>query len=111
MEAGGWGVAGPEDAECFDWDDDHDERGNTAHLAESRLGRPAITPHEAEAVFYNGGVFVPNKKNRSGDWKLIGRTDGDRLLTLVVHYDRGRRLNRVITGWDTTDAERSRYHL
>lgn|SRR5437763_5448211 len=106
---GGVGVTSPEDAEAFDWDDDDDERGNTAHLAESRPGRPGIRTWEAEEVFHNGCVFVPNKKNRSGDWKMIGRTDCGRALTLVLHYDAGRRRIRVITGWDTVEGERSRY--
>ncbi|RDI23061.1 hypothetical protein [Lentzea flaviverrucosa] len=102
-------MAHPEDAEAFDWDDDADERGNTAHLAESRPDRPAISAWEAEQVFDNGGVFVPNKKNRSGDWKLIGRADSGRVLTLVLQYDEERRIIRVFTGWDSTAGERSRY--
>lgn len=100
-------MSSPEHAEGFEWDDD--ERGNTAHLAESRPGRRSISQGEAEEVFGNGGVFVRNKRGMSGDWKLVGRTDGGRALTLVVHYDHGRRIIRVITGWDSTSDERSRY--
>lgn len=100
---------GPEDAEAFEWDPDDEDTGNTAHLAESRPDRPGIAWWEAEEVFSNSGVFVPNKKEGTGDWKLVGRTDGGRLLTLVVHYDEIRRVLRVITGWDTTRGERSRY--
>jgi hypothetical protein len=43
----------PEDAEAFAWDDEEDERGNTAHLA-----KHSVSPQEAEQVFYNGGRFV-----------------------------------------------------
>jgi hypothetical protein len=64
---------------------------------------------EAEEVYANGGVFVPSKRGMSGDWKLAGRTDGDRTLTLVLHYDEDRRIIRVITGWDSTRDEQSRY--
>jgi uncharacterized DUF497 family protein len=108
-QVGGSAVSSPERAEGFEWDDDEDERGNTAHLVESRPDRRSISPWEAEEVFSNGGVFVPNKKHRSGDWKLVGRTDSGRVLTLVLHYDQGRRIIRVITGWDSTSDERSRY--
>lgn len=65
-------MQGPEAAEGFEWDDDLLEHGNTAHLAESRPGRPSIAWFEAEEVFYNGGVLVPNKRNKSGDWLLVG---------------------------------------
>jgi uncharacterized DUF497 family protein len=101
----------PEDAEVFDWDDPDDEVGNTAHLAESRPDRPGISMSDAESVFWNGCTFVPNKRYRSGDWKMIGLTDGGRVLTLVISYDSGFRRIRVITGWDTTAGERSRYLL
>jgi len=38
-------VSDPQDAEAFEWDDDDDEEGNTAHLA-----RHGITSVEAEQV-------------------------------------------------------------
>lgn len=85
------------------------ESGNTAHLAESRLDRKSISWWEAEEVFSNGGRFAPNKQGKSGDWLLIGRTDGGRALTLVVSYNAVRRVIRVITGWDTTAGERTKY--
>lgn len=102
-------MASPDDAECFDWDDDQLEHGNTAHLAESRPDRPSIDWWEAEEVFQNGGRFAANKRGRSGDWLLVGRTHGGRALTLVVNYDEARRLLRVITGWDCTEGDRARY--
>jgi uncharacterized DUF497 family protein len=96
-------VSDPQDAEAFDWDDDDDERGNTAHLA-----RHGIRPAEVEQVYLNGGVFVPNRR-RSSDWLLIGRTDGGQVLTLVLEYKVSRRLLRVFTGWPSTAGERRRY--
>lgn len=102
-------MAAPDHAECFEWDDESLERGNTAHLAEARPDRPAITQAEAEEVFENGGAFVPNKRGRSGDWLLVGKTHGGRALTLVIHYDEVRRSIRVITGWNCTAGEREKY--
>ena len=94
----------PEDAEAFEWDDDGLERGNTAHLA-----RHGVDQYEAEEVFYNGGRFAPNKRDASGDWLLVGRSDAGRVLTLVANYDDDRRVIRFITGWDSTSGERTRY--
>lgn len=96
-------MSDPQDAEAFEWDDDDDVRGNTAHLA-----RHGITPVEAEQVHLNGGMFVPNRR-RSGDWLLIGPTDGGRVLTLVLEYKERQRLLRVFTGWPSTIGERRRY--
>jgi uncharacterized DUF497 family protein len=94
----------PEEAEAFEWDDDEQERGNTAHLADH-----GIDPVEAEQVFYNEGRFAPNKKGMSGDWLLVGRTDGGRVLTLVAVYKDDQRVIRFITGWDSTGGEQARY--
>jgi hypothetical protein len=102
-------VAAPEHAEAFDWDDEGDKDGNTAHLAEDRPDRPGIQPWEAEQVFANGGVFVPNKRTGTGDWKLVGLTDAGRRLTLIVKYHEDRGVLRAITGWDCTTGERTRY--
>lgn len=97
-------VGTPADAEAFEWDDDEDDCGNTAHLATHH-----ITPWEAESVFANGCVFVPNKQVGSGDWLMIGTTGGGRPLTLVLEYKQDRRLIRVFTGWETTAGERARF--
>jgi hypothetical protein len=97
-------MASPEDAEGYDWDDYDDERGNVQHLAPH-----GITPDEAEEVHVNGGVFVPNARGKSGDWKLVGKTDAGRALTLVLSYEEDRRLIRFFTGWECTQNERTRY--
>lgn len=98
-------MSNPEHAEHFEWDDNEEESGNTAHLAAH-----GIATHEAEEVFANGGVFVPNKRSGSGDWKLIGPTNGGRLLTLILVYKAERRVLRVFTGWESTNAERRRWY-
>ncbi len=89
----------PVEADAWDWDD-----GN-----ESELARHGIGTTEVEDVFLSDPRWVPNKRHRAGDWKMLGRTRGGRRLTIVVRYDPARRLLRPITGWDTTVAERSRY--
>jgi uncharacterized DUF497 family protein len=96
-------VANPEHAEVFEWDPDDEDRGNTAHLA-----RHKITAEEAEQVFANGGRFVPNTAG-SGAWRLVGPTDGGRILTLPLAYHPDRRAIRIITGWDATPAQKARY--
>jgi hypothetical protein len=75
----------------------------------AHLARHGITPGEAEEVFKNRGRFARNRRDRSGDWLLVGLTDQGRALTLVLVYDTGRRLLRVFTGWDTTEGEHTRY--
>lgn len=102
-------MVAPEHAEAFQWDDEEEEHGNTSHLAETRPNRPGIAWWEAEEVFANGGVFVPNKKEGTGDWKLVGLTNANRRLTLIVTYYEDRKVLRVITGWDCTVGERRRY--
>lgn len=89
----------PAHAECWHWDE-----GN-----ESELARHHITAAEVEEVFADDPTWVPNRRRRSGDWKMIGDTSGGRLLTIVVRHDNDARLLRPITGWDATEGERTRY--
>jgi uncharacterized DUF497 family protein len=65
--------------------------------------------HTVRKVFYNEGVFCSNKNAGTGDWKLVGRTNAGRVLTVVLHYNEEARSIRAITGWDSTVAERSKY--
>lgn len=89
----------PRDAEFIEWDESNEE-----HLAEHSIG-----PAEVQNVIEEAMTWAPNKKNRAGDWKVIGKTHGGRLLTIVVRYDEDRRCLRPITGWETTVGERKRY--
>jgi uncharacterized DUF497 family protein len=89
----------PRDTEGFDWNE-----GNEQELVPHR-----ITDREAEEVFLNGPVWVRNKRSGSGDYKMIGYTNGGRALTLIVVVQQEARLLRVITGWDCTTGERTRY--
>lgn len=92
----------PAQAAGFEWDD-----ANEGHLAAR-----GITPWEVEQVFLNGPVWVPNRKNRSGAWKMVGWTDGGRALTIIVAAGESREtpgMLRAFTGWDATAGEFTRY--
>jgi hypothetical protein len=45
----------------------------------------------------------------SGDYKMIGETDGGRRLTIVVETKEVTRMLRPITGWEATKGDQSRY--
>ena len=89
----------PSQAEGFEWDD-----GNLEELA-----RHSIRDIEVEQVFENEPKFGPNRGGRSGDWKMIGRTNGGRVLTIIVLAQPATRTLRAITGWNSTTGERRRY--
>jgi hypothetical protein len=94
---------GPWDAEAVEWDDENDD-GNIAELAAHH-----IAPREVHEVLDNRPTWVPNRRRRAGDWKLLGTTYGGRRLTIIVRYYEDRRLLRPITGWDPSPGEQSRY--
>lgn len=93
----------PEFAEAFEWDDDATEYGNTSHLA-----RRNIRPFEVEQVYQAGAPIFPNTASGSGEWLMIGTTEGDRALTIVMNYDSVRRCIRAFTGWESTAPEETR---
>jgi uncharacterized DUF497 family protein len=81
----------PSQATEFEWDDAN----------ERELWRHRIAPGEVEEVFDNHPAWIPNKRNRAGDWKMVGRTNGGRSVTVVVRHDEDSLLLRAITGWDS----------
>ncbi len=89
----------PRHAEGFEWDE-----GNEGHLADKK-----ITSSEAEEVFDNGPVWAQNKKGMSGDFVMYGMTHAGRALMLVVNCDENRSFNRVITGRECNEGERTKY--
>jgi len=90
----------PRVAEGFEWDEEN----------ESELWDPhRILPWEVEEVFWTAPVWARNKKEGSGDYKMIGRTNGGRRLTIVVETQEVTRMLRPITGWESTRGELSRY--
>ena len=58
------------------------DEGNEAELAAHGIRLPEI-----EEVWQGSALFVPNKRRRAGDWKMIGLTRGGRLITIVFRYD------------------------
>ncbi len=87
----------PSQAEGFEFDD-----GNMQELA-----RHHITPEEVVEVFENNPTWAANKRGRSGDWVMYGRTNGGRPLTIVTLLDSD--ILRPIIGWDMSAGERTRY--
>jgi uncharacterized DUF497 family protein len=90
----------PSQARNIEWNE-----GNRQELAD-----PAhpIEEWEVEEVFANGPIWARNRKRRTGDWKMIGRTNGGRRLTIVLEV-KPPDTKRPITGWDATKGERTRY--
>lgn len=66
-------------------------------IAEEKLAAHGVRDHEAVEVLWNGFIVRRNKR-AAGGYQLIGRTDGGRVIKLIVLVKPGRIL-RVITGW------------
>lgn len=74
----------------FVWDEDN----------ENHLSRHFINTWEAEELFFNKYIIVPNKKKHGLNRFLIyGKTNAGRNLRLVFE-DLGNQIARIITGWD-----------
>jgi uncharacterized DUF497 family protein len=87
------------DIEGFEWDD-----GNTTKT----WTRHEVSQTEAEQVFFNRPVVMVNARpGAEARWFAFGRTDSDRVLT-VVFTIRGPRL-RVISARPMSRAERRKY--
>jgi hypothetical protein len=77
-----------------------------------KLGARGIAVAEAEQTIWNLHVIVGNRRGnperRQPDTRrlVIGRSDADRVLTLVVEETVEPTTWLLITGWDSTPAER-----
>jgi len=90
----------PSQATGFEWDD-----GNEGELAPHH-----ITVHEVEQIFWQGSpLWARNKKNASGEWLMVGRTLGGRLLAISVQVRADDATLRAITGWEATAGQRKQY--
>jgi uncharacterized DUF497 family protein len=89
----------PSEAQVWSWNE-----GNEAELAAHY-----ISQGEVEQVFRNKPRWAANRKDRPGDWKMMGLTEGGRRLTIIIHYDSGAKAIRPITGWRPTPGELTRY--
>lgn len=77
-------------------------------VAAEKLGARGIAEGEAKQLLQNVHITTRNTGpgRREHRRLLVGRTDGDRVLTLVIEraFDHGTWL--VITGWTATASER-----
>jgi uncharacterized DUF497 family protein len=89
----------PANAVGFAWDDENEE-----HLA-----RHGITPEQAEQVFLNGPVWVRNKANQRGVWKMVGWDDDGRTCTIIVNVREDQATLHVVTGYTATAGDVTRY--
>jgi uncharacterized DUF497 family protein len=88
-----------QDLEGFQWDEANSSKNWTRHK---------VTQTEAEQVFLNRPVVVTDARaGTEARWFAVGRTDGDRLLT-VVFTIRGPQL-RVISARPMSRLERKSY--
>jgi hypothetical protein len=76
-------------------------------VALDKLGARGISAEEAAQLLRNDHVTVRNPGARTGTRRLlIGRTDGGRMLTLVIEQTVEPTTWLIVTGWSSTDAER-----
>jgi uncharacterized DUF497 family protein len=73
-----------------------------------KLGARGIATHDARQIPRNAHVVVRNPhKTPAGKRRLlIGRTDGGRILTLVIEQTLDQTTWLIITGWDSSPRER-----
>ncbi len=57
----------------------------------------------------NRPVWAPNKKGRSGDYLMVGKTNGGRSLSIPVRANAATMQLRPITGWESSPADLSKY--
>ena len=75
-----------------------------------KLGARGISTEEAEQLPKNQHQTVRNPREAGQPGRrrllLIGRTDGGRALTLVIERTVDPTTWLIVTGWDSTEAER-----
>lgn len=60
-------------------------------------------------MFVGQPIFVPNRKELTAAWLMLGDTAGGRALTVAVLVLETQRRLRPITGWDSTSGELTRW--
>jgi hypothetical protein len=78
-------------------------------VALDKLGARRISAEEAEQLPRNAHVTVRDPDGGSEPGKrrlLIGRSDGGRALTLVIEHTADPTTWLIVTGWESTQAER-----
>jgi uncharacterized DUF497 family protein len=73
-----------------------------------KLGARGITTHDARQIPRNAHVVArnPNKTSPGKRRLLIGRTDGGRVMTLVIEQTVDPTTWLIVTGWDSSRRER-----
>lgn len=77
-----------------------------------KLGARGISVVETEQTIWNRHVVIRNRRGsperRQPDARrlVIGQSDANRVLTLVIEYTMEPTTWLLITGWDSTAAER-----
>ncbi len=73
-----------------------------------KLGARGISIDEVEQLPRDAHVTVRNPRDEHGNRRLmIGRTDGGRMLTLVIEQTVEPTTSLIVTAWSSTDSERS----
>lgn len=78
-------------------------------VALAKLGARSISAEEAEQLPRNAHAIVRNPRaaDHAGPRRLlIGRTDGGRVLTLVIEETLDPTTWLIVTGWSATEVER-----
>lgn len=76
---------------------------------ERELAGHGITAIEVTQVWFNGPLYVPNKKGLTASWLMLGDTTGGRALTIAVLTMETVLRLRPITGWDSSRGELTRW--
>lgn len=82
----------------------------TTDVALDKLGARGISAEEAEQLPRNAHTTARNPRQGDEPDKrvlLIGRTDGGRVLTLVIERTVDPTTWLVVTGWTATEGERT----
>ena len=76
-------------------------------VAIDKLGARGVTLEEAQQLPGNAHVTVRNPRDEDAARRLlIGRTDGGRVLTLVIERTIDPTTWMIVTGWEATESER-----
>jgi hypothetical protein len=77
-------------------------------VALAKLGARRISAEEAEQLPRNAHAIVRNPRDveRPGPRRLLIRTDGGRVLTIVIEQTLDPTTWLIVTGWSATEVER-----
>ena len=89
----------PDEAEDIDLSDRF-----TAHAA-----KHGVSASELLQLWLNVEVWVPNKKEGTAEWLMVGRTDGGRPVVAAVQVDAERSMICPITARTCTRQEIARW--